>query len=140
MNVSSNVRLDEICPLYLVAYNPVCSGYKPNRLRLMRAIKVRAVKHGGRNFEVSDDGNNKGTTAKTVIGPAESQAAVDASRLEPRVEERDGYWVLKEKFRAGINPQEKVRFPIELFVVLSINCMLAYLIELIENHIISLQR
>jgi hypothetical protein len=23
------------------------------------------------------------------------------------VEERDGYWVLKEKFREGINPQEK---------------------------------
>jgi hypothetical protein len=129
-----NVRLDEICPLSLVAYNPVCSGYKPNRL------KVRAVKHGGRNFEVSDDGDNKGTTAKTVVGPAGSLVAVDASRLEPRVEERDGYWVLKEKFRAGINPQEKVRFPIELSVVLSINCMLAYLFELIEKHVNNLQR
>lgn len=34
---------------------------------------------------------------------------VDAARLEPRVEEKDGYWVLKEKFREGINPQEKLK-------------------------------
>lgn len=34
---------------------------------------------------------------------------VDLARLEPRVEERGGYWVLKEKFRQGINPQEKVK-------------------------------
>ena len=38
-----------------------------------------------------------------LVNPAGSQVAVDASRLEPRVEEKDGYWVLKEKFRAGIN-------------------------------------
>lgn len=25
------------------------------------------------------------------------------------MEERDGYWVLKEEYRAGINPQEKVK-------------------------------
>lgn len=38
-------------------------------------------------------------------------AAEDAvGRLEPRVEEREGgYWVLKERFRAGINPQEKIK-------------------------------
>ncbi|RAL39674.1 hypothetical protein DM860_003207 [Cuscuta australis] len=30
-------------------------------------------------------------------------------RLEPRVEERDGYFVLKEKFRQGMNPAEKVK-------------------------------
>ncbi|CAM8974227.1 unnamed protein product [Rhodiola kirilowii] len=30
-------------------------------------------------------------------------------RLEPRVELREGYWVLKEKFRQGINPSEKVK-------------------------------
>lgn len=44
---------------------------------------------------------------------------VDAGRLEPRVEERDGYWVLKEKYRQGINPQEKVKIekePIKLFM------------------------
>ncbi|PKU83953.1 ferredoxin--nitrite reductase, chloroplastic [Dendrobium catenatum] len=34
----------------------------------------------------------------------------EAGRLEARVEEREGgYWVLKEKFRAGINLQEKVK-------------------------------
>ena len=47
------------------------------------------------------------------------EAEVDAERLEPRVEERDGYWVLKEKFRQGINPQEKVKIekePMKLFM------------------------
>lgn len=41
--------------------------------------------------------------------PAQTATDVDAARLEPRVEERDGYWVLKEEYRAGINPQEKVK-------------------------------
>nr|GLL47306.1 ferredoxin--nitrite reductase, chloroplastic-like [Ipomoea trifida] len=44
---------------------------------------------------------------------------IDAARLEPRVEERDGYFVLKEKFRQGINPQEKVKIekePMTLFM------------------------
>ncbi|PSS29334.1 Ferredoxin--nitrite reductase [Actinidia chinensis var. chinensis] len=54
-------------------------------------------------------------TAAPPSGPAE----VDAARLEPRVEEREGYWVLKEKFRGGINPQEKVKIekdPMKLFM------------------------
>ncbi|KAK4799689.1 hypothetical protein SAY86_025054 [Trapa natans] len=45
--------------------------------------------------------------------------AVHASRLEPRVEERGDYWVLKEKFREGINPQEKMKIekePMKLFM------------------------
>lgn len=49
----------------------------------------------------------------------EAAAAVDAVRLEPRVEERGGYWVLKEKFREGINPPEKVKIerePMKLFM------------------------
>jgi len=44
---------------------------------------------------------------------------VDAGRLEPRVDERDGYYVLKEMFRQGINPQEKVKIktePMKLFM------------------------
>lgn len=44
---------------------------------------------------------------------------VDAERLEPRVQEKDGYWILKEKFRQGINPQEKVKIekePMKLFM------------------------
>lgn len=35
------------------------------------------------------------------------------------MEERDGYWVLKEKFRGGINVQEKVKIqkePMKLFM------------------------
>ncbi|GAB4856742.1 Ferredoxin--nitrite reductase, chloroplastic [Ancistrocladus abbreviatus] len=45
--------------------------------------------------------------------------AVDVARLEPRVEERDGYWVLKEKYREGINPTEKIKIekdPMKLFI------------------------
>ncbi|XP_057493656.1 ferredoxin--nitrite reductase, chloroplastic-like [Actinidia eriantha] len=51
--------------------------------------------------------------------PPSGAAEVDAGRLEPRVEEREGYWVLKEKFRGGINPQEKVKIekdPMKLFM------------------------
>ncbi|KAL5541085.1 hypothetical protein UlMin_043371 [Ulmus minor] len=53
--------------------------------------------------------------------PAVFPAAVevDTERLEPRVEEKDGFWVLKDKFRQGINPSEKVKIekePMKLFV------------------------
>ncbi|XP_057966283.1 ferredoxin--nitrite reductase, chloroplastic [Malania oleifera] len=50
------------------------------------------------------------STSQAPAAPPTSPAeGVDAGRLEPRVEERDGYWVMKEKFREGINPQEKVK-------------------------------
>ncbi|CAK9318072.1 unnamed protein product [Citrullus colocynthis] len=55
--------------------------------------------------------------APVTTAPAE--VAVEESRLEARVEERDGYWVVKEKFREGINPQEKVKIekePMKLFM------------------------
>lgn len=56
-----------------------------------------------------------------AVAPVTTTSApeVDAERLEPRVEERDGYFVLKEKFRKGINPQEKVKIekePMKLFM------------------------
>ncbi|TXG64303.1 hypothetical protein EZV62_011297 [Acer yangbiense] len=44
---------------------------------------------------------------------------VDVERLEPRVEEQDGFFMLKQKFRQGINPQEKIKIekePMKLFV------------------------
>jgi len=53
-------------------------------------------------------------TASTAVKPV-----VDPARLVPRVEERDGYWVLKEEFRAGINPPEKIKIekdPMKLFI------------------------
>lgn len=49
---------------------------------------------------------------------------LEATKLEPRVEERDGYWVLKEKFREGVNPQEKVKLekePMKLFTEGGVN-------------------
>ncbi|KAK9166381.1 hypothetical protein Scep_001572 [Stephania cephalantha] len=48
-------------------------------------------------------------TTDQVAAPSSSPAQAESSRLEPRVEERGGYWVLKEGFRQGINPQEKVK-------------------------------
>ncbi|KAH6772677.1 nitrite reductase 1 [Perilla frutescens var. hirtella] len=59
------------------------------------------------------------TPPQTVAPPSSGAAGVDAARLEPRVEERDGFFVLKEKFREGINPQEKVKIekePMKLFM------------------------
>ncbi|CAK9140988.1 unnamed protein product [Ilex paraguariensis] len=59
------------------------------------------------------------TPPQTVAPTAAEAAEVDAMRLEPRVEEREGYFVLKEKFRGGLNPQEKVKLerePMKLFM------------------------
>ncbi|KAK9286263.1 hypothetical protein L1049_014651 [Liquidambar formosana] len=71
-------------------------------------------------------------TAALPVGTAE----VEAARLEPRVEERDGYWVLKEKFRVGINPQEKVKLekePMELVTEDGINELVNMPFEEIEK-------
>lgn len=64
-----------------------------------------------------------GRARAAVSVPSSSTAAageVPAERLEPRVEEREGgYWVLKEKHRQGLNPQEKVKLekePMGLFM------------------------
>lgn len=65
------------------------------------------------------------------------EVAVDAGRLEPRVEERDGYWVLKEKFREGINPQEKVKIekePMKLFTENGIEELAKLSLEEIEKN------
>ena len=58
--------------------------------------------------------------AVSVPSPTPAASEVPAERLEPRVEERaGGYWVLKEKYRTGLNPQEKVKLekePMGLFM------------------------
>ncbi|MCD7446095.1 Ferredoxin--nitrite reductase, chloroplastic [Datura stramonium] len=65
---------------------------------------------------------SKSTTVKlnaTPLQTASPPPEVAAERLEPRVEEKDGYWILKEQFRQGINPQEKVKIekePMKLFM------------------------
>ncbi|PIA46288.1 hypothetical protein AQUCO_01500061v1 [Aquilegia coerulea] len=49
-------------------------------------------------------------TSSTSPSVNQTMVAPDLSRLEPRVEEREGgYWVLKEKYREKINPQEKIK-------------------------------
>lgn len=44
--------------------------------------------------------------AKAVIAEPPVHAE---DRLVPRVEQRDGFWVLKEEYRQSLNPAEKVR-------------------------------
>ncbi|KAK4437885.1 Ferredoxin--nitrite reductase, chloroplastic [Sesamum alatum] len=78
------------------------------------------------------------TPPQTVAAPAPASGAagVDAERLEPRVEEKDGYFVLKEKFRQGINPQEKVKIekePMKLFMENGIEELAKMSLEEIEK-------
>ncbi|KAL0334864.1 UNVERIFIED_CONTAM: Ferredoxin--nitrite reductase, chloroplastic [Sesamum radiatum] len=76
------------------------------------------------------------TPPQTVAAPASGAAGVDAERLEPRVEEKDGYFVLKEKFRQGINPQEKVKIekePMKLFMENGIEELAKMSLEEIEK-------
>ncbi|KAF3793893.1 Ferredoxin--nitrite reductase [Nymphaea thermarum] len=64
-----------------------------------------------------------------------AETAVEASRLEARVEEKDGYWVLNEKFRAGINPQEKAKLekePMKLLMERGIDELAAMSMDEVE--------
>lgn len=57
----------------------------------------------------STAGRVQASTKPPAATATDESTAVDASRLVPRVEQRDGYWILKEEFRQGINPQEKIK-------------------------------
>ncbi|CAJ1939464.1 unnamed protein product [Sphenostylis stenocarpa] len=73
--------------------------------------------------------------ATPTVAPAASEV-VEASRLEPRVEERDGFWVLKEEYRGGISPQEKVKLekdPMKLFMEGGIEDLAKMSLEEIES-------
>ncbi|KAG2704198.1 hypothetical protein I3843_06G163600 [Carya illinoinensis] len=70
------------------------------------------------------------------VPPVTEEVEVEVERLEPRVEEREGYWVLKEKFREGINPSEKVKLqkePMKLFMEDGIEELAKMSMEEIEN-------
>lgn len=74
--------------------------------------------------------------ASTQGTPVTEPVRVDVSRLEPRVEERDGYWVLKEKYREKINQQEKIKLekdPMKLFTEGGIHDLAKLSWEEIEN-------
>lgn len=76
------------------------------------------------------------TPAQTAVPPVAAAPEIDAERLEPRVEEKDGYFVLKEKFRQGINPQEKVKIasePMKLFMENGIEDLAKIPLEEIEK-------
>nr|GMC81038.1 ferredoxin--nitrite reductase, chloroplastic-like [Ipomoea batatas] len=72
-----------------------------------------------RNVKLTKSTRLHVTPPQTVAPPASGSAEIDSARLEPRVEEKDGYFILKEKFRQGINPAEKVKIekePMKLFM------------------------
>ncbi|CAK8577495.1 unnamed protein product [Lathyrus sativus] len=74
------------------------------------------------------------SAATPSLAPLSTQ--LDASRLDPRVEEKDGYWVLKEEYRGGINPQEKIKIqkePMKLFMECGINDLANMSLEDIES-------
>lgn len=74
------------------------------------------------------------SAATPSLAPLSTQ--LDASRLDPRVEEKDGYWVLKEEYRGGINPQEKIKIqkePMKLFMEGGINDLANMSLEDIES-------
>lgn len=76
------------------------------------------------------------TPPQTVAVPPSGASEIAAERLEPRVEERDGYWVLKEKFRQGINPAEKTKIekePMKLFTENDIQDLAKMSLEDIEK-------
>ncbi|KAK1281350.1 hypothetical protein QJS04_geneDACA020723 [Acorus gramineus] len=54
-------------------------------------------------------GGVSASTTPASVSPPPPASSVAPSRLEPRVEERSGFWVVKEEFRGGINPQEKIK-------------------------------
>ncbi|KAJ8572346.1 hypothetical protein K7X08_008857 [Anisodus acutangulus] len=83
---------------------------------------------------------SKSTTVKLNATSPQAVAApppeVAPERLEPRVEEKDGYWILKEQYRQGINPQEKVKIekePMKLFMENGIEELAKILIEEIDQ-------
>ncbi|KMT13068.1 hypothetical protein BVRB_4g087070 [Beta vulgaris subsp. vulgaris] len=90
----------------------------PSTLQHSRNRTIRCQKqHQHQHQKMVQPAGAVSPAAETA--PASSSSSVDSARLEPRVEERDGFWVLKEKFRAGINPAEKVKIekdPMKLFI------------------------
>lgn len=51
--------------------------------------------------------------------PPRATPADQTSRLDPKLEKKDKYWVLKEEHREKINPQEKLKIgkePMSLFM------------------------
>ncbi|KAF3627935.1 Ferredoxin--nitrite reductase, chloroplastic [Capsicum annuum] len=80
--------------------------------------------------------NSKRFSKLHVTPPQTVAGEVGAERLEPRVEERDGYWVLKENFRQGINPTEKAKIekePMKLFIENGIEHLANISLEEIEK-------
>ncbi|XP_073028782.1 ferredoxin--nitrite reductase, chloroplastic-like [Primulina eburnea] len=75
-----------------------------------------------------------------TVAPPVSAADIGSERLEPRVEEKDGYFVLKEKFRQGLSPQEKAKIekePMKLFMENGIEELAKIPLEEIEKSKIS---
>nr|GLL49059.1 ferredoxin--nitrite reductase, chloroplastic-like [Ipomoea trifida] len=73
-------------------------------------ISLSAVKFLAPSLQIHP-ANKLPKTTRLHATPPQTVAAspppeIDVARLEPRVEERDGYFVLKEKFRQGITTRQ----------------------------------
>ncbi|KAH9316092.1 hypothetical protein KI387_024719 [Taxus chinensis] len=101
-------------------YNQISGRYSLKNKTTVE-ICCMSSSHGEQKFQGSEDKRGEAPTKAVANSAARTSqlVAVDSSRLETRVEEKDGYWVLKEEFRAGINPQEKIKLqrePMKLFI------------------------
>jgi ferredoxin-nitrite reductase len=89
------------------------------------ALHFRVQTTGNQDAARVGPANGRNCSARASAEREVKASAVAAAppiaenRLVPRVEERDGYWVVKEEFRQGINPTEKIKLqkePMKFFV------------------------
>ncbi|MCO5564614.1 hypothetical protein L7F22_018279 [Adiantum nelumboides] len=87
---------------------------------LTEGIKVRASVFPSISGNASSSSTSRGPLPFQALADAvASSAPVSTERLTPRVEEKDGYWVLKSDNREGINPAEKIKLekdPMKLYI------------------------
>lgn len=86
--------------------------------------------HTARNQEKKIPANGVRASAEREVkanAVAAPPTALAEDRLVSRVEERDGYWVLKEEYRQGINPAEKVSSATEFPFAASSNPLISSL-------------
>lgn len=103
----------------------------------MASLSIKFPAHASLNFRNGIGCSRiQATPPQPVAVPSNAGVEVDSGRLEPRVEEKDGYFVLKEKFRQGINPQEKIKIekePMDLFMKNGIEGLAKIPLEEIEK-------
>eukprot|EP00897_Mesotaenium_endlicherianum_P004176 jgi/Mesen1/3787/ME000206S02971 len=94
-------------------FGNISNEVKFSRRSRRAGVVCSASVPGGKEGETARD-----VAAKAVAAPS-APTEISADRLVPRVEERDGYWVLKEEYRTSLSPQEKIKIakePMKFFI------------------------